>query len=287
MALSLAADKDTGPVKKTKWYRQLYFWVIVAIVLGALVGWLWPRLRHRDGTRRHDLRVGGDLVLHLHRLDDAEELALLDGRRPARRAPSTCCPAAARRASSAPPPPLAACALARWAPSRARRRRGAVAAAPPPPANGGADDLARRSACRRPRPCRSARPSRASSSSSAGVAGASGTASVFSHALSSIRSRQVSPSRPLLGRQQRLVERDQRLQALDLVLAQRAQHALRGLLAVGVPDDQLGDHRVVHRRDLAARARRPSRRARPGPPARGRRRSCPARGRSSSRRPRR
>jgi len=38
MALSLAADKDTGPVKKTKWYRQLYFWVIVAIVLGALVG---------------------------------------------------------------------------------------------------------------------------------------------------------------------------------------------------------------------------------------------------------
>ena len=42
MALSLAADKETGPVKKTKWYRQLYFWVIVAIVLGVLVGWLWP-----------------------------------------------------------------------------------------------------------------------------------------------------------------------------------------------------------------------------------------------------
>ena len=37
MALSLAADKETGPVKKTKWYRQLYFWVIVAIVLGVLV----------------------------------------------------------------------------------------------------------------------------------------------------------------------------------------------------------------------------------------------------------
>jgi len=43
MALSLAADKETGPVKKTKWYRQLYFWVIVAIVLGALVGWLYPK----------------------------------------------------------------------------------------------------------------------------------------------------------------------------------------------------------------------------------------------------
>jgi len=42
MALSLAADKATGPVKKTKWYRQLYFWVIVAIILGVLVGWLWP-----------------------------------------------------------------------------------------------------------------------------------------------------------------------------------------------------------------------------------------------------
>ena len=51
MALSLAADKETGPVKKTKWYRQLYFWVIVAIVLGVLVGWLWPDVRHRDGTR--------------------------------------------------------------------------------------------------------------------------------------------------------------------------------------------------------------------------------------------
>ena len=42
MALSLAEDKPTGPVKKTKWYRQLYFWVIVAIILGVLVGWLWP-----------------------------------------------------------------------------------------------------------------------------------------------------------------------------------------------------------------------------------------------------
>ena len=50
------------------------------------------------------------------------------------------------------------------------------------------------------------------------------------------------------------MERDQRRQALDLVLAQRAQHPPRGLLAVGVPDDQLGHHRVVHRRDLAALA---------------------------------
>ena len=42
MAISLAADKETGPVKKTRWHRQLYFWVIVAIILGVVVGWLWP-----------------------------------------------------------------------------------------------------------------------------------------------------------------------------------------------------------------------------------------------------
>src|SRR3954464_12768634 len=46
---------------------------------------------------------------------------------------------------------------------------------------------------------------------------------------------------PLLGRQQGTVERDQRLEALDLVLGQRAEHPLRRLLAVGVPDDQLRD----------------------------------------------
>src|SRR5262249_35809977 len=40
--------------------------------------------------------------------------------------------------------------------------------------------------------------------------------------------------RPLLCPQQRVVERDQRRQALDLVLAERAQHALRRLLAVDV-----------------------------------------------------
>src|SRR6185437_1497446 len=57
---------------------------------------------------------------------------------------------------------------------------------------------------------------------------------------------------PLLGGEQRPVERDQGLQALDLVFLECAQHALGRLLAVGVPDDQLGHHRVVHRRDLAA-----------------------------------
>ena len=50
------------------------------------------------------------------------------------------------------------------------------------------------------------------------------------------------------------MEGDQRLQALDLVFAERAQHPPGRLLAVGVPHDQLRDHRVVHRRDFAARA---------------------------------
>ena len=46
------------------------------------------------------------------------------------------------------------------------------------------------------------------------------------------------------------MERDQRLQLLDLVLAERPEHPGGGLLAVGIPHDQLGHHRVVHGRDL-------------------------------------
>ena len=57
---------------------------------------------------------------------------------------------------------------------------------------------------------------------------------------------------PLLGRQDRLVEGDQRRQRLDPVLAQRPQHARGRLLAVDVPGDQLGDHRVVERGHLRA-----------------------------------
>jgi len=59
---------------------------------------------------------------------------------------------------------------------------------------------------------------------------------------------------PLLGGEHRLVERDERLQPLDLVLLERPQHPRGRALAVAVPHDELGDHRVVHRRDLAARA---------------------------------
>ena len=46
MATTVTSDRSdaTGPVTEptTRWYRQLYFWVIVAIVAGVLVGWLAP-----------------------------------------------------------------------------------------------------------------------------------------------------------------------------------------------------------------------------------------------------
>ena len=32
----------TAPARKTRWYKQLYFWVLTAIVVGILVGWLAP-----------------------------------------------------------------------------------------------------------------------------------------------------------------------------------------------------------------------------------------------------
>ena len=44
MASTTAVNRpdNAEPVAKPKWYRQLYFWVIVAIVAGILVGWLAP-----------------------------------------------------------------------------------------------------------------------------------------------------------------------------------------------------------------------------------------------------
>src|SRR6476469_8638 len=40
--MASTVDAEISAPKRTKWYRQLYFWVIVAIILGVLVGWLWP-----------------------------------------------------------------------------------------------------------------------------------------------------------------------------------------------------------------------------------------------------
>ena len=44
MASTTAVDRiaNADPVAKPRWYRQLYFWVIVAIIAGVLVGWLAP-----------------------------------------------------------------------------------------------------------------------------------------------------------------------------------------------------------------------------------------------------
>jgi Na+/H+-dicarboxylate symporter len=35
-------DAPVTPIVKKPFYRQLYFWVLVAIVAGILVGWLAP-----------------------------------------------------------------------------------------------------------------------------------------------------------------------------------------------------------------------------------------------------
>ncbi|MGV9800872.1 C4-dicarboxylate transporter DctA [Mycobacterium sp. NPDC003449] len=40
-ARNAAPDQRPNP-RKNRWYRQLYFWVLVAIVAGVLVGWLAP-----------------------------------------------------------------------------------------------------------------------------------------------------------------------------------------------------------------------------------------------------
>src|SRR5437899_4420009 len=53
-------------------------------------------------------------------------------------------------------------------------------------------------------------------------------------------------------REQRLVEAEQRLDAADLELGERAQHPPARRLAVRVVHDQLRDHRVVEAADLRA-----------------------------------
>ena len=49
------------------------------------------------------------------------------------------------------------------------------------------------------------------------------------------------------------MEGEQRVGPLDLVLVEGAQHAPGRAVAIGVPHDQLRDHRVVYRRHLGAR----------------------------------
>ena len=36
---------------KKRWYQQLYFWVLMAIVIGVLLGWLSPKTRGSRWSR--------------------------------------------------------------------------------------------------------------------------------------------------------------------------------------------------------------------------------------------
>ena len=67
-ATTIAAGAPASAAKP--WYRILYVQVLIAIVLGALVGWLWPELRHQrldQGARRrlHQADQDGDRADHL------------------------------------------------------------------------------------------------------------------------------------------------------------------------------------------------------------------------------
>ncbi|WP_172386604.1 C4-dicarboxylate transporter DctA [Streptomyces sp. MNP-20] len=42
MAAPASPAAAPAPAPKRPWYRQLYFWVLTAIVTGVLTGWLWP-----------------------------------------------------------------------------------------------------------------------------------------------------------------------------------------------------------------------------------------------------
>src|SRR3982750_4137476 len=46
MAATIAVDAPVSAAKP--WYRILYVQVLIAIVLGALFGWLWPALATND-----------------------------------------------------------------------------------------------------------------------------------------------------------------------------------------------------------------------------------------------
>jgi aerobic C4-dicarboxylate transport protein len=47
MAATITADTPAGSAKKP-WYKILYVQVLIAIVLGAIVGWLWPTFATND-----------------------------------------------------------------------------------------------------------------------------------------------------------------------------------------------------------------------------------------------
>ena len=210
--------------------------------------------------------VGGDLVLHLHGLDDGTRA------RPPRRSrpspPRPCSTVALQRRGQG----VAAggcAALTRAAPGALASRRlaagrsrgrGAVAH------RRGADDLDVEALAR---DLDRVGLLHRRSSSSAPAGSALGNASSFSHSRSSIEVAAGLAVGPLVGGQQRLVEGDQGLEPVDLVLA--AARAACARVACSRSTSQtisLATIGSYMRRDLRAGWPRPSRRARRGRRAR-------------------
>ena len=197
--------------------------------------------RHREAVDRAGA-VRRDLVLHLHRLDDAEHLADLDDvavgdlhgeHRALHRARHDL-----GRAAGAP------------AAARSRRRRAS--------SRNGASGTDTFTVTRRP--STSATVSRCSVRTAPAAADAGSAAHRLGRQLLGARRELRRLDDPVAGLagpearmlEQRLVEADQRLHAADLELAERAQHPPDRILAVDAAHDQLRDHRVVERRDHRA-----------------------------------
>ena len=146
------------------------------------------------------------------------------------------------------PPPADELAAPRRALGRCGGRPPARRRSSPPPRRSARRARARQSACPRPRPRRSARPSRRPPPRR--------PARARRRASSASRGPPAGPGRSRRGPTARSPAAPggtgSASQALDLVFAERPQHAPGGLLAIGVPDDQLGDHRVIHRRHFVA-----------------------------------
>ena len=185
----------------------------------------------------HAVAVRGDLVLHLHRLDDAEhaagfdDLPLLDadGEHGAlHRADHRGASAGARAARALRP------RAGELGPRRLGLEHGhvvaaavdldVVAASVEPPAGATADLVA---------------PSHV-------LGGPARELVRLDHAVARLAR---DEARVL---EQRLVEAEERLDTFDLELAERAQHPPPRVFPVDVAHDELRDHRVVERRDLAA-----------------------------------
>ena len=222
-------------------------------------------LHHLAGVDRElrHLAVAGrrHVVLHLHRLEDADHVARRGPPGPSRRAPSRSCPASGRGSRRA----------------RARRgaRRGATGG------SWGGRSRARRRSGRGPggrRPRRGCRPagSRARRPAGRGPRWAGSSAS---------RERALEPGRRVRARPELLRSPGSSgapgsWSARPRPRTRRARGASADprRLAVVAAHDQLGEHRVVVAGDLPALARRPSRPARTDP-AGSRYRGDPARAR--------